>query len=71
MLGIPYDSEESEKIAEEVMDFINVEARKASARLAEDRGDFLSIDESTISSPQRNATLTTIAPTGSISIIAE
>lgn len=71
VLGVPYDSEEAEKIAEEVMDFVNVEARKASARLAEDRGDFLSIHDSVISSPQRNATLTTIAPTGSISIIAE
>lgn len=71
LLSVPYDSEEAEKIAEEVMDFINVEARKASARLAEDHGDFLSIGDSTITSPQRNATLTTIAPTGSISIIAE
>lgn len=71
LLGVPYDSEDAEKIAEEVMDFVNVEARKASARLAEDRGDFLSIDDSIIPSPQRNATLTTIAPTGSISIIAE
>ena len=71
MLGVPYDSEEAEKIAEEVMDFVNVEARKASARLAEDRGDFPGITDSIISSPQRNATMTTIAPTGSISIIAE
>ena len=71
MLGVPYDSEEAEKIAEEVMDFVNVEARKASAHLAEDRGDFLDIGNSTVSSPQRNATLTTIAPTGSISIITE
>ena len=71
LLGIPYDSEKAEKIAEEVMDFINVEARKASVKLAEDRGSFPSIEESVITPPQRNATLTTIAPTGSISIIAE
>ena len=71
VLGVPYDSEEAEKIAEEVMDFINVEARKASARLADDRGDFLGISESIVQAPQRNASLTTIAPTGSISIIAE
>lgn len=70
-LSIPYDSEQALEIAEEVMDFINVEARRASAKLAEDRGDFLTIGKSTVSSPQRNATLTTIAPTGSISIIAE
>jgi len=71
ILGVPYDSEEAEKIAEEVMDFINVEARRASVRLAEDRGDFLNIGDSTVPPPQRNASLTTIAPTGSISIIAE
>jgi len=71
MLGIPYDSDEAEVVAEEVMEFINVEARKASAHLAEDRGSFLSIDESVINQPQRNASITTIAPTGSISIIAE
>jgi len=71
LLGIPYDSEEAEKVAEDIMDFINIEARKASAKLAEDRGNFPSIEESVITPPQRNATLTTIAPTGSISIIAE
>ena len=70
-LGIPYDSDEALVVAEEVMDFINVEARKASAKLAEERGDFPNINKSTVSSPQRNATITTIAPTGSISIIAE
>jgi len=70
-LEIPYDSDEALNVAEEVMDFINVEARKASAKLAEERGDFPNITRSTVHSPQRNATLTTIAPTGSISIIAE
>ncbi len=70
-LGIPYDSNEALVIAEEVMDFINVEARKASVKLGEDRGDFPNIDKSVVTSPQRNATLTTIAPTGSIGIIAE
>ncbi len=71
MLGVPYDSEEAENIATDVMSFISNEARKASARLASDRGDFPSIEDSVIKSPRRNATLTTIAPTGSISIIAE
>lgn len=70
-MGIPYDSDEALVVAEEVMDFINVEARKASAKLAEERGDFLNITKSKVHSPQRNASLTTIAPTGSISIIAE
>jgi len=70
-LGIPYDSVEAEKVAEDVMDFINIEARKASSKLGEEKGDFRSIKRSVITSPQRNATITTIAPTGSISIIAE
>jgi len=70
-LGVPYDSDEALKIAEDVMDFINVESRKASAKLAEEKGDFPAIKVSIVDAPQRNATLTTIAPTGSISIIAE
>jgi ribonucleoside-diphosphate reductase alpha chain len=71
MLGIPYDSDEAVDIASDVMSFISNEAKKASARLAEDRGDFPTIGESVVKAPRRNATLTTIAPTGSISIIAE
>jgi len=70
-MEIPYNSDEAVSIAEEVMDFINIEARKTSAKLAEERGDFPNIEKSVITSPQRNATLTTIAPTGSIGIIAE
>ena len=70
-MGIPYDSEEALEVAEKVMDFINSEARRASVKLAEDRGDFPNIGKSKIKSKQRNATLTTIAPTGSIGIIAE
>ncbi len=71
LLGVPYDSEEAENIADDIMSFISNEAKKASAKLAEDRGDFPSIQESVVKAPRRNATLTTIAPTGSISIIAE
>ncbi len=71
MLGIPYDSYEAEKLGGEIMGFINAEAKKASCKLAEERGGFPNIGESTIKTPQRNATITTIAPTGSISIIAE
>ena len=70
-LEIPYDSDEAMSIAEEVMDFINVEARRASAKLADERGDFPNIVKSMVQPPQRNATLTTIAPTGSIGLIAE
>lgn len=70
-LGVAYNSVEGVEIAEEVMDFINIEARVASEKLAEEKGSFPNIGSSTITGKQRNATLTTIAPTGSISIIAE
>lgn len=70
-LGIPYNSDDALVIAEEIMDFINVEAIRESKKLAEDRGDFPNILISPFDSPMRNATLTTIAPTGSVSMIAE
>jgi ribonucleoside-diphosphate reductase alpha chain len=72
-LGIPYDSEEALGLAEKVMRFVTEEARRKSVELGEERGSFPNFDKSvwkdTFSS-MRNATITTIAPTGSISIIA-
>jgi len=72
-LGIPYFSEEALKIAAEVMHFIALEARMASLDLAVRRGTFPNYPQSIWAKknlPLRNATLLSIAPTGSISIIA-
>jgi ribonucleoside-diphosphate reductase alpha chain len=69
-LGIPYNSEEALHIAEEVMKFISCEAMKVSEELARTRGSFPNISQSVYTNEMRNATRTTIAPTGSLSIIA-
>lgn len=74
MQGIPYNSQKALDFADKLMKFINDEARKASKKLAEERGDFPNYDKSTWKEkkmPARNATVTTIAPTGTISIIAD
>jgi ribonucleoside-diphosphate reductase alpha chain len=69
-LGIPYDSEKGLKTAEKVMKFISEEAHKASEELANRRGAFPNFAKSRHKKKVRNATVTTIAPTGTISIIA-
>ncbi|MGI5970891.1 MAG: vitamin B12-dependent ribonucleotide reductase [Oscillospiraceae bacterium] len=71
-LGIPYNSEEGVATAEEVMGFINERGHEASRRLASVRGAFPLFEESTLcgGGKIRNATVTTIAPTGTLSIIA-
>ena len=73
-LGIPYDSEEAVATAGTVMSAIREASRKASAKLAQKRGNFEYYKGSIFDAPQtpymRNATTTTIAPTGTISIIA-
>ncbi|MFH1728962.1 MAG: vitamin B12-dependent ribonucleotide reductase [Pseudomonadota bacterium] len=73
-LGIPYDSEEGLHTGESVMKFINETAQETSIALSKVRGSFSNIHKSKYknngSSYMRNATRTTIAPTGTISIIA-
>jgi ribonucleoside-diphosphate reductase alpha chain len=73
-LGIPYDSEQGLVIAQEIAHFISEEADKASIELAQKRGVFPAFQESIYAMPDgprfRNASRTTIAPTGSLSIIA-
>ena len=74
MLGISYDSEEARQLAGEVMKFINDQGHRASRELARERGAFANFKNSVYDQkrepPIRNATVTTIAPTGTISIIA-
>jgi ribonucleoside-diphosphate reductase alpha chain len=73
-LGIPYNSDEAIALGERIMKFINDEGHEASRALAEERGTFLNFKGSIFNQhgepPIRNATITTIAPTGTISIIA-
>jgi len=72
-LAIPYDSEEAINLARKVMGFIRTITQEESVRLSKERGVFPVWEESAWAKKGikiRNATLTTIAPTGTISIIA-
>jgi ribonucleoside-diphosphate reductase alpha chain len=72
-LNLPYDSKQAVAFAEKLMKFISTQAREASINLAKTRGSFPNFKKSIWAKKYkriRNATLTTIAPTGTISIIA-
>jgi ribonucleoside-diphosphate reductase alpha chain len=71
--GVRYDTDEGIHTAERLMQFINTEARRTSAELGKEKGSFPNFPGSiwaTQFKTMRNATVTTIAPTGTISIIA-
>jgi ribonucleoside-diphosphate reductase alpha chain len=70
-LSIPYESEEAISFADRLMASIQSEARAASLELGERYGSFPAIDKSIFCTEMRNATVTTIAPTGSLHIIAD
>jgi ribonucleoside-diphosphate reductase alpha chain len=73
ILGVPYDSEEALRLGEQVMRFIKDEAHKKSREIGEARGSFPNFEKSVWKERYdafRNATVTTVAPTGTISIIA-
>lgn len=73
-LAIPYDSEEALATAERIMSFVSDTANEASVELARERGVFPAYEGSMYDGPgqpaYRNASRTTIAPTGSLSILA-
>ncbi|MEG2595923.1 MAG: adenosylcobalamin-dependent ribonucleoside-diphosphate reductase, partial [Ruthenibacterium sp.] len=70
-LGVPYNSDEGVELAENLMAFINAEGHAASMALAKTRGAFPLFAESIFKNgaPLRNGTVTTIAPTGTLSMI--
>lgn len=72
LLNVPYNSDEGLEVANEVMSFIEEAGWAESTKLAAQRGSFPAYDKSDYAGklPVRNATVTTIAPTGTISMIA-
>jgi ribonucleoside-diphosphate reductase alpha chain len=73
-LGVPYDAPEALRVADEVMGLVSREAHAASEALARERGPFPGFPTSALAAagaaPRRNATVTTIAPTGTLALIA-
>lgn len=69
-MEIPYFSSEALSLGERIMRFIQEESHSASRTLGEEKGSFPAIDGSIYTGPMRNATVTTIAPTGSLHLLA-
>jgi ribonucleoside-diphosphate reductase alpha chain len=72
-MGVPYDSEDAVKWAKKIMKFVEDESHQASQRLGKEKGNFPNFKGSIYDGEvkhMRNATVTTLAPTGSISLIA-
>jgi len=72
IMGIPYDSQEAIALAERLMSFVKEKSHDQCGKLAEERGPFPNWSQSIYREirPMRNSTVTTIAPTGTISMIA-
>ena len=73
-MGIPYNSEQALNVGDRLMAFIQKEAKKASFEIAKKKGDFPEFRKSALAGKydnMRNSTVTTVAPTGTISIIAD
>jgi ribonucleoside-diphosphate reductase alpha chain len=72
ILGVPYDTQEAIDLANRLMSFVKEKSHDQSVKLAEERGPFPNWSRSIYKNdrPLRNSTITTIAPTGTISMIA-
>src|SRR5262249_62271714 len=72
LLGVPYDTQEAIDLADRLMSFVKEKSHDQCAKLAEERGPFPNWSKSIYKDvrPMRNSTVTTIAPTGTISMIA-
>lgn len=70
MMEIPYQSEEALECTAEIMEFIQKEGHARSGELGREKGSFPAIDQSIYHGEMRNATVTTVAPTGSLHLIA-
>src|SRR5436853_783454 len=72
LLGLPYDSQDAIDLADRLMSFVKDKSHDQCAKLSEERGPFPNWSKSIYKDvrPMRNSTVTTIAPTGTISMIA-